>query len=1030
MTRPSTPPILSELRSASSPASQVKALRQLKNELIGHEQKKEMWVGLGILTPLVRILNSYKGDGKRKPRDTDGDRNQEEAARPRTREEEARLQAIIIIGSLAHGGPAFLAPIHASLAVPPLLALLTTSESSPQLVVQILRTLNNIADSHCLSTTNQSKTDASLSTLLYTDSILRNLSVLVLQSSPSIATQQQITLIAALISKTCLEEYHRTLLVHTGVLDALAVKLTAWVATTLALPGNGERTPSSTWVMPDGNIYLRNARLSSILHTIGVIIQHSPSRASHFLNSPCLASMFQKFDTDFRAAYEKATASLPAGIKAGYKPPLTFVETLLPSLPTLHPRSASDHSVGFPPLDPIKVQGRQSQWSRCLSSAVEIFSSHGPEHVGENESPLVPWLMHVSRVFDEVTSLMSVRLLAILYRLRLVKKSRDPTIALLIVPPLVHLLDKDLRISQNALHPFDSSVPTSIGDIIREEVPAVLAMLTINNQRTQNAAADAGAFQKLSQLLKESYEPVAGGLSSAMWSSEPSGPTVALNSPETSRLGPTGISPAAYHFTKVRETTLVALAALASEKDDYRKAIIDNGVIPLIIRTLGAEDVNSAASSSVESPYGEDIERKAIYGNCREAILAACGATRALSRSVSTLRTSLMDAGLTAPLFVLLRCQDMELKVAATAVICNLVLEFSPMREALLEAGILKLLCDHAHSSNSNLRLNSMWALRNLVVNATLTVKIDCLAELGADWLRQVISSDLDITSTTRVADREDDNSTPIRMSTPNAAGEQVDLLNAVEEQSREFSQASEDDDEEDLEMQDSAGPFSKTDGEIKSRAISVKDRTSIDSLERISLHHPGSDLPDEIAVVKEGLEIVRNLMMGSNIAEMIDHLFREVGQAELFKILSAKMRPKVLNAFNRDRKSSESTGVRHIQPQPEILKSACYILVHIAASQPKHRQLLINQPKLLELIVPLFNHPDQEIRASCAWIVINLTWEQDESDKPACRARARHLMNIGVYEKLEAMANDSDLNCKERCKNALHQMSSLLRLP
>ena len=103
MARPSTPPILSELRSDSSPASQVKALRKLKNEVIGHEQKKEMWIRLGILTPLVRILTSYKGDGKRRLRDIKGDGSQEATKRIRTEEEEARLQAIIIVGSLAHG---------------------------------------------------------------------------------------------------------------------------------------------------------------------------------------------------------------------------------------------------------------------------------------------------------------------------------------------------------------------------------------------------------------------------------------------------------------------------------------------------------------------------------------------------------------------------------------------------------------------------------------------------------------------------------------------------------------------------------------------------------------------------------------------------------------------------------------------------------------------------------------------------------------------------------------------------------------
>ena len=103
MTRPSTPPILSELRSASSPVSQVAALRALKNEIIGHEQKKEMWIGLGVLAPIARILNTHKGNGKKRHRDLNGTTSRSRQKVSRSDEEEARLQAIIIVGSLAHG---------------------------------------------------------------------------------------------------------------------------------------------------------------------------------------------------------------------------------------------------------------------------------------------------------------------------------------------------------------------------------------------------------------------------------------------------------------------------------------------------------------------------------------------------------------------------------------------------------------------------------------------------------------------------------------------------------------------------------------------------------------------------------------------------------------------------------------------------------------------------------------------------------------------------------------------------------------
>lgn len=103
MKRPSTPPILSELRTTSSPASQVRALKLLKNELIGHEQKKEKWVKLGILTTLADILNSSKYNGKDKHRETTGSDGSSNNQVGQNENQQARLQAVIVVGSLAYG---------------------------------------------------------------------------------------------------------------------------------------------------------------------------------------------------------------------------------------------------------------------------------------------------------------------------------------------------------------------------------------------------------------------------------------------------------------------------------------------------------------------------------------------------------------------------------------------------------------------------------------------------------------------------------------------------------------------------------------------------------------------------------------------------------------------------------------------------------------------------------------------------------------------------------------------------------------
>jgi len=355
--------------------------------------------------------------------------------------------------------------------------------------------------------------------------------------------------------------------------------------------------------------------------------------------------------------------------------------------------------------------------------------------------------------------------------------------------------------------------------------------------------------------------------------------------------------------------------------------------------------------------------------------------------------------------------------------------------QAIIGAGIQRILCEHAHSVNSCLRLNSMWALKHLVVGASNEIKQSCLEELGPAWLKQIISDDLDTmsapTTCPRHSDPENGATTPIRMSTPNAAGEQVDLLNAVEDESRNSSLELDDDGDEDLKMSDNTGHLGRAESAQKRDSSHHRnDRGPLRAAVGVPVgsrchHHQG--LSDDLAIQKEGFEFVRNLVCGPNASDMIDHVFRELGQDKVFDILAAKLRPRVLNAFDRDRRSAEH-GVRTIQPQTDILKSVCYTLVHIAAGHPRHRQSLVSQIPILEALVPLFNHANEEVRACCAWIVINLTWEDNEDDRGACRARARKLADMGMMQKVQHMEHDTSLNCRERGKNAFNSIQQQAR--
>lgn len=893
-----------------------------------------------------------------------------------------------------------------------------------------------MADSLFLSYSDHCTSDDGLLSLLYTEQHLSTITDILLQTSPLLVIQQQIALTAALISKTYSDERHGAMLAQAGVLEALAMRLASFVVATGCSVTSSDRSGPGGDIAPAPS----RSRMTPILQAVAATILHSEARALQFLSAPAFASVFQKphaWNPNAANAFNSRQA------------PSNVLENLIPPLPNVHPRSSLTPQSNFPPLGALGVSGKHSQISRSFSSAVAIAQSHMLTYIGEeDESPLIVWLVHIARAENEVTGLMAAWIIAILHQHRLTKRGREATFATLLVPSLVRMLDKDMKIFSGSLSSYELNATTSPEAFIKERAPVVLAKLAQNRPEVQRAAADAGAIKKLSQLLKESYDEMpADSTSPILWTPESLDSTQTETREESSKLGPTGISATAHHIVQLRETVLLALAAIASEKDEYRKAVIDNGVIPFVIKTMKPEEAKVFPAPRIGSQNEiSSKDRKAFPGNGREAIIAACGAIKALSRSVGTLRTSLMDAGLAAPLFILLKCQDMELQIQATAVVVNLVLSFSPMREvgvpviflfvailtslqAIIEAGILKVLCEHAHSMNTNLRLNSVWALKHLVFDASSEIKRNVLDELGPGWLKQIVNNDVDelFSTMSRIGDREEGNATPIRMSTPNAAGEQVDLLNAVEEDSRESSQDIEEDGDEDLRMADSVGALSRAELDRKQLALSSH-QSNGRGLCLDSTRTPSQTLTDESAIQQQGLDLIRNLMSGSGAADMIDLVFRELGQDKLFEMLAAKLRPRVYNAFNRERRSSE--GVKQVQPQIDIIISVCYLVVHIAAGRPGQRQLLVSQTELLKLMVPLFSHQNREIRGCCAWFVINLTWVDDQSDSLNCRERAKALRSLGILEKLESMEKDNELDIRERSKTARHQISGLLQMP
>jgi armadillo repeat-containing protein 8 len=107
MTRASAPNALYELRNPSTAEAQVEALRQLKNEIVGHDQRKELIVRHGVVRPLARILEGgRRKSAKRRRTETNGHKAAGSSSRREeawATEDEVRLQAVMVVGSLALG---------------------------------------------------------------------------------------------------------------------------------------------------------------------------------------------------------------------------------------------------------------------------------------------------------------------------------------------------------------------------------------------------------------------------------------------------------------------------------------------------------------------------------------------------------------------------------------------------------------------------------------------------------------------------------------------------------------------------------------------------------------------------------------------------------------------------------------------------------------------------------------------------------------------------------------------------------------
>jgi hypothetical protein len=538
--------------------------------------------------------------------------------------------------------------------LPPLLDALRSHDRTSRLVTATLTALSQIVDAAAHERPSSDAAGPTLATTvneqLYTTSAVECLAEIVALTPGSLKANQHIVLAVQLVTKTCRHDQHKRMLVEAGILDHLAAHLAAMAAVDKAsLTAEQAQAPDT----------LPARFLPHVLDAISTIIHGSCFYTARFLYSQSVQQLFGWPKDRATAAYDPAELSW---------------DTLIPRVQTLTSKT-DPYTKSWPALGSHAAACGES--ARLPSMEALQQGSNRSVVTDESESPLFIWLMYIARRGEGTERLSACYLLALLKKFGErwplndpCKTARERHFSYLVIPLIVKMIEESSPSSEqskkaHALGPLAREEMRSV----RERAPLVLAELIAGNKPLQTAAVDARILPTLVQTLKKSFEIVTTSAKPLWQPRSAANQAVDANiDPASSTLGRSGLSVDILHAFKYRESALLALAAIAGDQDGLRKLVIEMGAATHIIEALVPCTGSSEQTATTKN------------GNPDAVLIAACKVTRSLSRSVSVLRTSLIDHGIAQPVFELLTHPSVKVQIAATEVITNLVLEVSPMR--------------------------------------------------------------------------------------------------------------------------------------------------------------------------------------------------------------------------------------------------------------------------------------------------------------------------------------------------------------
>lgn len=208
---------------------------------------------------------------------------------------------------------------------------------------------------------------------------------------------------------------------------------------------------------------------------------------------------------------------------------------------------------------------------------------------------------------------------------------------------------------------------------------------------------------------------------------------------------PSSISSPPSPTSPLRASLLILLASLVMHKDEHRRALVEAEALGEVVGPSASNRLGKPASST----SGEDGVTGVLGAlGSADAEVRWSGAmvVRAIGRSTSVLRTGLYDSGIGRTIFEMLMRDDPDRRVlvAVLMVCCNMLNQYSPMREMFIRDGGMARLAELADAEESAVRVNALWAFRNALFKATSEESRAVLGLLGWTRLQRLLDESND----------------------------------------------------------------------------------------------------------------------------------------------------------------------------------------------------------------------------------------------------------------------------------------------